>query len=292
MLINFKKIAIWLLFGLLFVVTVWVDDFSRRRVLSGFDDAAAIMSVYFFDVGQGDAILIRTPAGDDILIDGGPDDTVVKKLGQYLPLGDWQIEYLILTHPDSDHVTGLVETAKRYDIGTFIMSGQADEASAYQELLAVVKDKKIPTKLIVGPEEIDFGGGVTMRFFNPTEDVSGKILHNTNDASLAGRLVFASTSVMLTGDLEKEEEFAADSQGLKSDIYKAGHHGAINANDAEFTKAVAPDYAVISVGLDNPYGHPAYRTLKNLSDIGAEIFRTDQDGDVVFYTDGEKILTE
>lgn len=279
----------WLL--LLLLISFAGDLLSRRKILSEFEDGAGpIMSVYFLAVGQGDATLIRTPAGEDILIDGGPDNTLIKKLNRYLPINDWQIEYLILTHPDADHVNGLVEVAERYDIGTVIMTGVLDQTPAYLRLREIIESENIQQQFIEGPRRLLLVGGVELDFFYPQQRLVDQLIDDANNSSLVGRLIFASTSLMFTGDLEEEEKLLKLGLELESDIYKVGHHGSANANSGEFIRAVNPDYAVISVGLDNRYGHPDYRTLNNLQKIGAKIWRTDQDGDVAIYTDGRQIV--
>lgn len=291
MIIKKRGWLILLWFSLLSVVLLSSDFLSRRKILSQLDsDFDQVMSIYFLSVGQGDATLIRTPAGEDILIDGGPDNALIKKLGRYLPINDWQIEYLILTHPDSDHVNGLVEVVRRYDIGSIIMTGVIDQTPAYLELMELINSKNINQQLINGPRSIALAGGIELSFLYPLESLANRQADDINNTSLVGRLTFASSSLLFTGDLENEEKLLTLGVELESDIYKTGHHGAANANSWEFIQAVNPDYAIISVGLDNPYGHPDYRTLHNLEKIGAKIWRTDHDGDIVIYTNGRQII--
>jgi len=244
------------------------------------------MVVYFLDIGQGDATLIRTPSGNDILIDGGPSNVLIQKLGKYLPFHDRDIEIMILTHPDSDHVTGLVEVLRRYKVDRVLMTGVLAETISYKSFLAEIEKNNIEVEIIDHPEQVDLGGGVTFDILYPTESFSGQAVKSTNNTSITGQLIYGRTTVMLTGDLENEEDLVTRDLNLKSDIYHVGHHGSNNANDLNFILAVNPQYAVISVGADNRYGHPNFRTLKNLESTEAETLRTDQVGDLIFYSDG------
>jgi len=243
--------------------------------------------VHFLDVGQGDATLIKTPHGDDILIDGGPDNTVIQKLGKYLPYGDWDIELMILTHPHSDHVTGLVEVLERYEVEKILMTGVHHTSPDYLAFLDLIKTKNIPTEIIDSPREVEIDD-VVFQIIYPNTNFTNQRVEELNNTSIVAKMVYASTSVMFTGDLETEEGLLAQSMvQIDADIYQAGHHGSSNANDNGFVEMLSPDYVVISAGADNSYGHPHYRSLKNFQRTGAEIFRTDRNGDVVFIGDGE-----
>lgn len=259
---------------------------AAPRVLSGADSPAGKLIIRVLDVGQGDAILIREPDGGDILIDGGPDNSVLEKLGQYLPLGDREIETVILTHPHSDHVTGLVAVLRRYQVDRVLMTGALHTAPDYLAFLNLIKEKNIPAKVIDQREAIDFGGGLKFDVLYPNESFVQKRVENLNNTSIAGQLTYASTTIMLMGDLEDEEKLSAAGLALKSDVLKVGHHGSNNANSRGFLAAVSPAYAVISVGAENRYGLPNFRALKYLADTGAKVWRTDQDGDVILASDG------
>ena len=244
------------------------------------------LKVYFLAVGQGDATLIRTPQGQDILIDGGPDDTVIKKLGEYLPVNDWDIELMILTHPHSDHVTGLVEVLKRYKVDKVIMTGIIHTAYDYIDWLKAIDEKHIPVKIINGVEDITIEDKIELNILFPDKDLSGQTSDNLNNTSIVAKLIYDNTKVLFTGDLEIEEDLVVAGADLQADIYQVGHHGSNNANSLEFLQAVRPEYAIIPVGEGNWFGHPHYRTLKNLNDLRAQTLRTDLDGDIIFFSDG------
>jgi len=249
------------------------------------EEASDKLVVSFLDVGQGDATLIRTPEGNDILIDGGPDNTVIKKLGEYLPFGDWDIELMILTHPHADHVTGLIEVLERFEVDKVLTTGVLHSAGYYNQWQKIIAEKDILVEIIDHPQQECVEEDVCLDILFPYESFDGQKIENLNNASIVAKLIYVSTSVMLMGDYENEESLTGD---LKANILKAGHHGSNNANAKEFVEMVSPDYAVVSVGADNYYGHPHYRSLKNFERFGAEIFRTDRDGDIRFISDGNK----
>lgn len=246
------------------------------------------LAIYFLDVGQGDAILLRTPQGADILIDGGPDNSVVYKLGKYLPFFDRQIELLILTHPHSDHVVGLNEVLKRYQAAEILTAAASSSAPEYWAWRNLIKEKKIKTEIINQQKDFLFDDGtVKLKVFPAPE--SEEAANNLNDVSLIAQLFYGETEAIFTGDLETEEELLKENIDWQSDVYKAGHHGSINANSLEFIKAVSPKIVVISCGQDNKFGHPHRAALNNFATIGAQVWRTDREGDVVVYSDGNKV---
>ncbi len=251
--------------------------------------ASGALKLIFFNVGQGDSELIITPDGEDILIDGGPDNFVVQKLGQYLPYSDRTIEYVILTHPHADHVAGLVEVLKRYEVGEVITTGASHTLPDYLEFERLIAEKKIKNVVIEQPQTINLGG-VSFNFLEPKKSLVGVKLDNLNNSSIVFRLTYVSSSALFTGDFENEEELVASSTLLKSDVLKVGHHGSTNANSRLFLEAVRPQYAVIEVGSGNTYGLPNFRTIYYLEQKGAQVFRTDEDSDVKLESNGQKFL--
>ena len=243
----------------------------------------------FFDVGQGDASLIITPGGKKILTDGGPDNTVVRKLGEHLPYYDKKIDYIILSHGHADHVTGLNEVLRRYQVGEVIMTGASHTASEYLEFLDLIKQEKIPVKIIDSRQAMDLDSSITINFLYPTSSEYGQKFEDLNQSSIVDKLVYASTSFLFTGDFDNEEGLASSvPEILKSDVLKDGHHGSVTANNKEFLADVDPKEAVISVGAGNSYGLPNFRTIYELQKLGSKIFRTDTDGDITCLSDGQK----
>jgi competence protein ComEC len=252
------------------------------------------LEVNFFDVGQGDAILIKTPDHQKILIDGGPDNTIINKLGENLPFYDKEIDLMILTHPHADHVTGLVEVLKRYKVKKILATGVLCTTSEYIAWLEEIKKQKIPMEIAQAGQIISFGENLKLEILYPLEDLSGKQFENLNNSSVVGKLTFGKTSFLFTGDAETEVEEKLLNAGVdfKVDVLKVAHHGSKNATSQEFLDKVQPKFAVISVGAKNKFGHPSQGTINRLEKMNAQVFRTDKDGDVKILSDGEKVEIE
>ena len=244
--------------------------------------------ISFFDIGQGDSIFIEAPDGNQILIDGGPSSAVLAKLGEVMPFWDRSIDLIVLTHAHADHVTGLVEVLKRYHVGRILESGEAYSTPEYREWHDLILRKNIPVTIAYAGEEIR-AGAMRLSVLSPFENYFGVSLKNPHDANVSTRLAYGTTSVILMGDAERPIEYTLAHEYrdmLASDILKVGHHGSKTSTTEDFVRAVAPQYAVISVGRKNRYGHPYQQTLDTLGKLGIRIFRTDEDGDVTFASDG------
>ncbi|MEI6627325.1 MAG: MBL fold metallo-hydrolase [bacterium] len=242
-------------------------------------DSANQWRVVFLDVGQGDAVYMRTPDNLDVLVDGGPDDMISKKISQYLPFGDQKIDLLILTHPHADHVTGLVELINKYQIERIMMTGVLHMAPDYLAFLAAVNKQKIPVTIINGTSSNMFGKYLQLDILWPKASFAGERLDNLNNSSIVTKWTYVSSTLLMTGDFEQEEKLINDN--VMAQVYKVGHHGSSNANSKDFLNLVKPQIAVILVGKNNTYGHPHYRTLYYLQQLGTKIYRTDELGDVV-----------
>ena len=246
------------------------------------------LEVVFLDIGQGDAILIKTPGGQNVLIDGGPDKSVVYKLDKYLPFHNRQIDLMILTHPDNDHVTGLVEVLKRFPVKRILSTGVLNPTSSYLSWLEEVEREE--SEQIVARRElvINFGQGVKMTILWPEKNLWGQVIEDTNFNSIVARLDYGETSFLLTGDapIEVEEILIDEGLDISADVLKVGHHGSKGSTSKKFLEAVQPEFGIISCGRDNKFGHPTYRVLKNLENIGAKTLRTDQSGDIIFTSNG------
>lgn len=249
------------------------------------------LEVDFLDVGQGDAILIKSPFGQNILIDGGPDHKVVEELGKKLPFWDKRIDLMILTHPHDDHVSGLIEVIKRYDIKKILYTGVVHTAPNFLAWLEAVRDKKIPLIIIDRLQKIVLGDDCYLEAIYPDRSLLGRTMDNLNNSSIVNRLVYGKTIFLFMGDAEVkvEKELMDENIDLQADILKIGHHGSDTSSGEEFLRAVSPKIAVMEVGKDNNFGHPNLRVLKRLERIGAKIFRTDINGTVGFISNGEKI---
>lgn len=259
------------------------------------------LKVIFFDVGQGDSIFIETPLEKQILVDGGEGQLILEKLDKQMGLGDRFIDIVVLSHPHADHLGGLVDVLERYEVGEIWMSGVLHTSNIYLEFLNLIKEKKIPVKIVFGcgieklpgcSDEIKIEDKVVFRVLYPLKNLSQERVNKLNHSSVVVRLDYIESSFLLMGDAESPDEekilenFMAGE--LEVDTLKAGHHGSSDASSQEFLEAVNPEYAVISVG-ENSYGHPSLRTLRRMERLGIVFFRTDEQGDVNFATDGENI---
>jgi len=249
------------------------------------------LEVDFLDVGQGDAILIKSPFGQNILIDGGPDSKVIEGLGKNLPFWDKRIDLMVLTHPHDDHVTGLIEVIKRYSVKKILYTGVIHSAPNYLAWLAVIRERKIPLVIIDRPQKIVLGDDCYMEIIYPRKNFLAQETDNLNNSSIVARLVYGQTKFLLMGDaeIEVEKELLADGADLSAQVLKVGHHGSDTSSGEEFLKAVSPQIAAIQVGKDNDFGHPSLRILKRLERAGAEILRTDKNGTIKLVSDGREI---
>ncbi len=238
------------------------------------------ITLSFFSVGQGDATLIQTPEGQNVLIDGGPNNTVVSKLDKTIPFYKRKIDAIILTHPHADHLTGLIKVVDTYDVRAFYMTGVTHNTPEYSELLKKLIEYKVPTKIVAKGDKLDFDNGITLSFLFPLTSLEGKTAENLNNTSIVARLVWGESSALFTGDLEKDKLSTLPAEEIKSDVLKVPHHCSANATTKSFVDLVSPKYAVIPVGENNSFGHPAPSCLNALK--GTLTYRTDEDGDVVF----------
>jgi beta-lactamase superfamily II metal-dependent hydrolase len=256
--------------------------------------------ITFIDVQQGDAILIETPNGKKILIDAGegldPDFKFAKKVNagkkRVLPyLRQRKIEhldYLISTHPHSDHIGGMLYLLKYIKVNKFIDSGFAYSSVLYSKLLKTIKKKNIKYQIVKPDDELFFGDEIYCKviYANARPD-------DVNNASVTLYLKYKNKSFMLTGDLEanREKEVCKNyGYKIKSDVLKLGHHGSKTSTSKLWLKCVEPEYAVICVGKKNKFRHPSDVILDRLDYFNvSKIYRTDLDGNIYFLTDGNKI---
>jgi len=268
------------------LVLVWILNFTLYK---SFDKN---LEVYFFNVGQGDAELIFQ-GGHTILIDGGPDASVISELSKALPVLNRKIDVIVLTHPHADHVSGLVDVLQRYEVGAVIGSGVIYNTPEYNAFLEEIKNQKIPFILARAGEKIKIGDLSELTILYPFDlNFVGKSPTNIHDSMVVVRFDFGQESFLFTGDAENDLENNLVFKGVdvKANILKVGHHGSKNSSPPIFLKRVSPKISVIEVGKNNIYRHPADITLRNLVAIGSEILRTDLDGTIKFFSDGLKLI--
>ncbi len=263
------------------------------------------LHVFVLDIGQGDAILVQTPTGERMLIDGGANDSVMKELAKVMPFYERTIDVVVLSHPHADHVDGLVEVLKRYHVGAVVMSGVKYNYSGYTAFVEEVAVRHIPVVYagarFAGSASLSGGetgvsadyrlGSVTLDMLFPFESEQGRSFENQNNGSVVLRVLYGRRAFYFSGDLEVEgeEKLVASGLDLRADFYKAGHHGSRTAGSVPLLDRVQPEYAAISCGVDNKFKHPHPITLEHFQERGMKIFRTDLDGIIEAVSDGEML---
>lgn len=245
------------------------------------------LHVAFLDVGQGDAIFIQTPGGRQIVVDGGRFPSVLfQHLGRQIPFWDKEIDLVVATHPEADHINGLPGIFDRYQVGRLITNGETKPTAAMEALVEAAEGRETPIMAVSAGEIIMIEEGVWLEVLNPPGLLNPQ---NSNQNSVAFRLVYGDFSVLLTGDTEMLAEQAMLQSGrpLQSIVLKAAHHGSNTSSTTAFLTAVRPQVVVISAGADNRFGHPHPGVLQRVADVGAIILRTDELGTIEVITDGQ-----
>lgn len=251
------------------------------------------LSVYFLDVGQGDSILIDSPAGQ-VLIDGGPNKSVLAELGEIMPFYDKTIELIILTHPDSDHINGLVEVLRRFKVERVIETKVKGKNEAYKEWRRLIEDKNIESIQAIKGDRIELSKDIILDFWWPEENIAGKTVDNLNDTSLICLLDQGETEMLLAGDAELGtlEKIAKNYADYEIEILKQPHHGAKNGSSELLLQNLSPTLSVISAGAKNRYGHPHQETLNLLEKFKVDILRTDEKGTIKVIIDKDDYRVE
>lgn len=226
------------------------------------------LKIYFIDVGQGDSTLIVTPKNKKILIDGGEGKTNV--LFQYLlDRRINKIDYIIISHFDSDHCNGLIEIIEKMRVENIVMSKQSKESEEYKKILEIIKQKNIKVSSVKAEDKIIIEKNLYTKILNPAEKFEFQDLNNN---AIVAKLVYKDFSMLFTGDIEKAEENLAKKykNELKSTILKVAHHGSKTSTSEEFLKYVEPQIALIGVGENNKFGHPNQITIEKLKNIRSQ----------------------
>jgi competence protein ComEC len=260
---------------------------NRPGLQTGTGPAAPLV-VKVLDVGQGDAILIRTPE-QTILVDTG-DTPAKEKVVSYIKRENiTSIDKVIITHPHADHLGGIQAVLENFPVKQIYDSGQVTTSGIYKQYLKTVQNKKISFSLLEAGSEMGIGQGISLKVLAPEKPFITGSDSDLNNNSIVLKLVYGGFSMLLTGDAEKESEkrmvkrFSGD---LKSTILKSGHHGSSSSSSTAFLKAVAPDAVIISLGANNEYHHPHPSTIKRYEQQKLKMYRTDQDGTVTIASDG------
>jgi competence protein ComEC len=242
--------------------------------------------VAFLDIGQGDALYIKSPSGRQAVIDGGPSNALLKRLREVMPPFDRSIDLVIATHPDKDHIAGLPALFDRYTIGSYGESGVRSSSTYDLALAERVRREGLRPLLPKRGDVFDLGSGVSLTILFPDRDVSGV---ETNTSSIVALLSYGKTRMLLMGDAPLQVErylVALDPKALESDVLKVGHHGSKTSTVGELLEAVSPRYAVISAAKDNSYGHPHAEVVARLRAASSTILSTAERGTIMIESDG------
>jgi competence protein ComEC len=243
------------------------------------------LNVAFLDVGQGDSVFIRPSSGQNILIDGGPDSKVLHELPNHMKWWDRTIDLMILTHPHDDHLVGFIEVAKRYKVKKAIYFGVAGDSPVYEAWKNILIEKNIPIMIADDPQMIFLDDDCYLKI------IPGAMRSDLNNSSLVSLLDCENVRFLFTGDIEKKAEdvFLTLGEDLSADVVKAAHHGSDTSSSEAFLDMIQPKYAVISAGRENKFGHPSLRVLSRFERRGVAIFRTDEDGSILFQVAGGRV---
>lgn len=272
----------WLIVAILFAtaVALWV------AVCAATPRGVLVFAV--MDVGQGDAIYIESPTGLQVVVDGGQNTAVLRELPKLMPYGDRFIDAVIATHPDADHIGGLVDLLSRYRVGMFIDPGVEKSTATARALKKKVETLHIAHRIARRGMVLDLGSGARLEILFPDYDVSTLASDNANEGGVVARLVYGESEALLMADVpvSVEEKLVYSKAVLTSDVLKVGHHGSRTSTSEALLEAARPQVAIISVGAQNRYGHPTTDVLDRLLAFGITVFRTDEKGTVRCISDG------
>lgn len=239
---------------------------------------------HILDVGQGDSILLVSPRGAQVLIDGGPDMSTLEEIGRLMPFFDRTIEILVLTHPNTDHLMAFPELLRRYRVERILLSGAQYDLPPYDALLTEILKQKIPVVIADQEEDFALDDGLILDILWPPREWFGSSLREVNNASVVLIARYGRVSILLTGDMEARSERAILATGadIHSTVLKVAHHGSKTSSSTGFLLAVAPEIAAISLGKDNRYGHPHPSIVERFREFGVPVRRTDLEGTISF----------
>lgn len=249
-------------------------------------------SIAFLDVGQGDATFIETPTGTQVLVDGGAGAGVLRELASVMAVFDTDIDMVIATHPDTDHVGGLVDVLDRYEVEHIVMTENEGESPAARAFARAAHEEGANITMARRGQLWQLDASTTLEILFPETDPSDM---ESNASSIVVKITYGSTSFMLTGDSPKRiEEYLVLAHGehLQSTVLKVGHHGSRTSTSELFLDEVAPEYAIISAGKDNRYGHPHVEVTDALFNRQITTLNTAEEGTVVFMSDGKTVWPE
>lgn len=274
---SFIFLGVLLCLNILAWITVY--EFSKPKFLE----------VTFFDVGQGDSIFIETPQGHQILIDGGPTAAILEKLGGEMLFFDRDLDLVVLTHPQKDHLTGLIFVLGDYEVNNVLWTGVESDTAGSKEWIEELNKEKAQVFFAKKGLRIKSGEAMLEILF-PFEELANAGVKEINDTSVVSHLSFGQNSFLFTGDIScfVEKELLQEGANVDADVLKVAHHGSKYSSCEEFLEAVSPQLAVIQVGK-NSYGHPTEEVLQRLEKFAINVLRTDIEGDIKVVSDGNNL---
>lgn len=279
-------------YGKLFLVAVSLGIILISLLIIISETIPHRLKVSFLDIGQGDSIFIETPSGHTMIIDGGPSDAVLARVNEEANYFTRDIDVMVATHPDSDHVTGLIPIMEKYGVKNILVSGETSDTGVFKDLYDHIQHEEAELHVANRGDVIDFQDGVTATILHPYR---GEKFPDTNSASVSLVLSYGDENFLLTGDLPSTNEPLLVSSGLlpkNITVYKAGHHGSKYSSGEQLLTYIKPEYAVISAGADNKYGHPNPEAIARLEKYSKEILSTISRGTISFLTDGKTVELE
>jgi competence protein ComEC len=273
-------------FHLILFVVLCVFAWSTYSSASQKD---GLLHIYFLDVGQGDAIFIETPNGNQVLIDGGPDGSILSQLSQVMPFYDKDIDLLVASHPHSDHIAGLVDVLNRYEVKSFLEAEEGYDSSIFRAMKEAIANEGLQEIEAISGKVIDLGSGVTLTVLYPFKSAQGISTKEAHEYMVVTLLKYNNFEMLLTGDMEDEVERQLIAKGINLDIdvLKVGHHGSKTSTSEDLLRATTPEVAIIEVGEGNKYHHPTPLILTRLENFKIPYYRTDLDGMIRLVSDGE-----
>lgn len=277
----------WVVLGIFLTANIFIWAAVMRA------DQHGELTVAFLDIGQGDAIYIEAPNGNQMLVDGGPSGSAtLRALGQVMPFYDRSLDLVLATHPDQDHVGGLPDVIDRMQVDNVVTTENISGTGAYAAFEEAIRTEHARRILARSGERIILDEGVIFEILFPDRNARG---WETNRGSIVARLSYGNESFLLTGDSPQAvERYLVGKNGgaLHSTVLKLGHHGSRTSSSREFLSAVNPEHAVISAGLNNKYGHPHKEVLDLLAELKIPKLSTIDHGTIIFKTDGAELQLE
>ncbi len=275
-------------FWILLVSVLILGNILVWSLLSGSREKQ--FSVSFYNVGQGDSALIQTPDGYNILVDGGPNNKVSEYLNKDLPVNDRELDLVILTHPQSDHMYGLINVVKNFKVKKIITTSASNTTSEYKLWIDTVKNKGLNLNFAKAGNSITLTDNVTLKFNWPDTDGKQEAA-DLNMASVVLTVSYNDLDILMTGDADMQVQPYSDAS-KEIEVLKVPHHGSKTSLKQDFLEKINPKVSVISVGKSNSYGHPNPLLLEQLGKIKSKVFRTDLSGTIKIVSDGQKWYTQ